>query len=71
LSRQFSGSGLGASAAAHPPTRKPTAATPAPMQLRQRAPSRGGAAPIEKVWHRLRAAPEGDSCVCIGVGFRC
>jgi hypothetical protein len=33
LSRQFSGSGLGASAAPHAPTRKPTAATPAPCNF--------------------------------------
>jgi len=31
------------------------------VQLRQRAPSRGGAAPIEKVWRRLRAAKFGNS----------
>jgi hypothetical protein len=31
------------------------------IQLRQRAPSRGGAAPIEKVWRRLRAAKFGNS----------
>jgi hypothetical protein len=35
LSQQFSGGGLGASAAAHAPTRKPTATTPAPAQLRR------------------------------------
>jgi hypothetical protein len=31
------------------------------VRLRQRAPSRGGAAPIEKVWRRLRAAKFGNS----------
>ncbi|MGD0764059.1 MAG: hypothetical protein ABR929_12880 [Roseiarcus sp.] len=30
------------------------------MRLRQRAPSRGGAAPVEKVWRRLRAAKFGN-----------
>jgi hypothetical protein len=31
------------------------------VQLRQRAPSRGGATPIEKVWRRLRVAKFGNS----------
>jgi hypothetical protein len=31
------------------------------VQFRRGAPSRGGAAPIEKVWHRLRVAKLGNS----------
>jgi hypothetical protein len=41
----------------------PTAATPAPGQLRQRARSTGGAAPVEKVWPRLyREIRQFESC---------
>jgi hypothetical protein len=42
LSRQFSGSGLGASAAAHARTRKPTAATPAPCNFGRERRRRAG-----------------------------
>ena len=51
LSRQFSAIGHGASAASHAPTRKPTGATPAPAQLRQRAPSTS--------WKRFFPKPRG------------
>ena len=61
-SRQFSGSGLGASAAAHAPKRKPTAATPTPCGFHGLAPDgegRGG--PVERVRRRLRGANFGNS----------
>jgi hypothetical protein len=54
LSRQFSGSGLGASAAPHAPTRKPTAAPPAPCGFgRER---RRGAG-------RFRSRKSGADCI--------
>jgi len=59
LSRQFSGRGLRASAA-YAPTRKPTAATPAPCGFGgERRRGRGG--PVEKVRRRPRAAKFGNS----------